>query len=142
MTTAEKRNPFSEIERMGRQFWRNWPSWTVVSEPSESWAIPLDVEVDNDKVTVIASLPGIDPSKIDASVEDGVLSISAQTEEKSEEQRDRYVLRERRAGSFHRAVRLPESVNVEAISSEYKDGLLKILLPRQESKKARKIVIS
>ena len=56
-----------------------------------------------------------------------------------ESKEDDYLLRERRTGSFYRAVRLPDSLDENKAKSEFKNGVLTVTFPRQESKKARKL---
>ena len=66
-----------------------------------------------DSITVDASMPGVGPEQISATVEDGVLTIKGQTSTETEKKGECYYLRERRAGAFHRSVRLPETVDTE-----------------------------
>jgi HSP20 family protein len=75
-------------------------------------------------------------------IEDSVLTVRASVDEQSESNDGGFLLRERRTGSFYRAVRLPESVDAENTSSTYKDGVLTIRLPKLEEKKARKVAIT
>lgn len=81
------------------------------------------------------------------SVYDNVLTIKAESVSttKSDDSTDKsngYLLRERRTGSYYRALRLPETVDYENAESTFKDGVLTIRLPKLESKKARKLEIS
>ena len=54
---------------------------------------------------------------------------------------DPFALRERRAGRFHRALRLPSSVDAEKAEPSYANGVLTITVPKQEAKKARRLAI-
>ena len=107
-----------------------------------NWAVPLDVRQEGDSITVDASVPGIDPEQISATVEDGVLTIKGQTATETEKKDERYYLRERRVGSFHRSVRLPETVDTERAESTYENGVLSITFPKQESMKAKSLSIN
>lgn len=138
----ERWAPFSEMRRFDDMFNRLWRGANGLQETTESWSIPLDVTRSGDDVVVKASLPGVDKDKVDVTIEDNVLSIRAEIEEESEQQEIGYLLKERRTGSFYRAVRLPDAVDSSAARSSYKDGVLTITLPKTEEKKARKLAIS
>ena len=134
-------SPFAEMRRMEDVFSKLWRGNGLTAAEVESWGIPLDIQVDGDNVVVTASVPGLDPEKIDVTVEDQVLTLKAETESESEEQKDNYVLRERRTGSFYRAVRLPDSVDTEKAETSYKDGVLKLSFPKEASRKAKKLAV-
>ncbi|HIF72446.1 MAG TPA: Hsp20/alpha crystallin family protein [Dehalococcoidia bacterium] len=116
------------------------------TEP-EARSIPLDVVQDGDSLVVTASVPGTTKDGIEVSVYDNVLTIKAESVSttKSDDSTDKsngYLLRERRTGSYYRALRLPETVDYENAESTFKDGVLTIRLPKLESKKARKLEFS
>ncbi|MDP6666094.1 MAG: Hsp20/alpha crystallin family protein [Dehalococcoidia bacterium] len=118
----------------------------------EAWSIPLDVVQDGDALVVTASLPGATKDEIEVSIDDNVLTIRAESQKSltpadssSDESTDvsgSYILRERRTGTYYRALRLPETVDFENAKSTFKDGVLTIKLPKLESKKGRKLEIS
>ncbi len=132
-------NPFTELQRFIN---RPFPKWEGFCEQLESWNIPVDVVTNDEQVVVTASVPGVDSSKINAQVEDNILTISAETENSKQSTGNTYLLRERRTGSFHRSIRLPKSIDNSKVTSAYKNGILTIVLPLQESEKAHKITIS
>ena len=107
----------------------------------EHWYIPLDVVEEGDEVVVQASLPGVDPGKIEVHVEDGVMTIGATTEDEKETERGGYLLRERRSGSYRRAIRLPDSLDEGKAESSYDKGVLTVRFAKQEAKKARRLEI-
>ena len=129
------------MDNVMNRFWRNYsgsgnPTRTPV------WAVPIDVRQEGDNITVVASLPGVDPARINATVEDGVLTIKGQTAEETEKKDERYYLRERRVGAFQRSVRLPDTVDTEGAETSYENGVLTITFPKQESKKAKDLPIT
>ena len=105
------------------------------------WAIPLDVERDGDDFVVRGTLPGVAPSDIGITIEDGVLTIEGRTASEGEHEEGGYLLRERRAGSFRRSVRLPESVDVDNAASSYEHGVVTVRLPLAESRKAKRLTL-
>jgi HSP20 family protein len=129
------------MEAAANRLWRNlYPEHG--SDGLESWAIPMDVVHEGDNVVVRASLPGVSPEDIDVTIEEGVLTIKAHTKEEHESHEGGYLMRERRSGSFYRALRLPESVDSEKAEPHYENGVLTISFPKLEEKKARRLPIT
>jgi HSP20 family protein len=108
----------------------------------ENWAIPLDVVQQGDNIIVKASVPGVNPEDIDVSIENDVLIIRGQTKEEREHQEGNYLMRERRSGSFYRALRLPDTVDTDQAQPHYEHGVLTITVPKAESKKAKQLKVS
>ena len=106
-----------------------------------AWAPSVDVIRRNGTVVLRADLPGIKPDEVKVTVEDGVLTVSGEHSEESEEREGSYMRRERRSGSFSRSMTLPSGVNAEDIESTTKDGVLEVTipLPKAEEKKAVEI---
>lgn len=101
----------------------------------------VDIYQDKDNVIVELDAPGIDPDKIDISVENDVLTISGSKEEKKEVKREDYYRKEIRSGSFSRSVILPMTVKGQEANAEYKKGTLKITMPKAEEAKPKKISV-
>lgn len=125
-------DPFSDFDK----FFEEWGGGPQGFVPA------LDVYQDNDSVIVETPLPGIDPDKVNISVENDVLTIEGETSKKSEVDEKNYYRKEVRTGSFHRAVALPASVAGERANAEYKNGMLKITIPKEERAKPKQIKIS
>jgi len=101
---------------------------------------PLVVTEEGDTIHVEAEIPGIKAEDMDISVVGRTLTLSG--ERKPEQVQDvNYHRRERKWGSFRKALTLPEDVNADAIAAECKNGVLKISLPKAEHVKPRKIAI-
>ena len=101
----------------------------------------MDVQETDDEIVVTASLPGVAPEDINVTIEDRVLSIRTESATEEESKDDNYVVRERRAGSYRRSLRLPESVDAENVESGYEHGVLTITLPKREETKAKRIEV-
>jgi len=95
----------------------------------------------NDNVQLTFELPGMKKDDIKVAVRDGVLTVSGSREFKSESKDDDYVRCEICSGSFSRSFTLPESVNSEKISADYKNGLLEIKLDKLEEVKPKEIEV-
>ncbi len=123
-------------------FWRAFGSRPYTYNGDYSKLLPLDVEETEDKIKVSASVPGVDAENIDVTVDDGVLTIKAETASENEETNENYVVRERRSGSLHRSIRLPDTVDADNAESTYEQGVLTIALPKTEAAKPKSLPIT
>jgi HSP20 family protein len=123
------------------------PMWDMEKFFDEGFSVDagfvpaIDVRQDKDNVIVETNLPGIDPDKVDISIENDVLTVTGRTEEKKEVKHEDYYRKEIREGSFSRSVILPMAVKAEAAEAEYAKGILKISIPKAEEAKPKKISI-
>ena len=140
-------DPFNELRQMQHTMDRMWrrvgqvPGSASEGQDIEAWAVPLDVSRNGDDTVIRASLPGVAPEDIQVSIEDNVLTIKGQTAEQHQEEEGTHLMRERRTGSFYRALRLPDSVDPEKLQPHYDHGVLTITVPKAEEKKARQLKV-
>lgn len=123
------------------RFVRGFPQ-AVNGGETKRWSIALDAVEEDDKLVVRASLPGIAPEEIKVTIEDGVLTIDGETKVDEEGKVGNYLIRERRTGLFHRAVRLPDTVDVDQAETNYDEGILTVAFPKAESKRARQLTVT
>ena len=136
-------DPLREIHRIEENMNRLWRGILPgVEAPSqENWGIPLDVVEEGENVVVHASLPGVEPGAIEVSVENDVLTIRGDTRTEQEHRSGDYLMRERRAGSFYRTLRLPDTVDTDKAKSVFKRGVLSITFPKREDKRPKQLTI-
>lgn len=98
-------------------------------------AMKVDVKDEGDRYTLEADMPGVSKDNLKVEVANGTLTIFADYDEKKEEkgEDDKYVYRERRCGSMRRSFNV-EGIREDDITAEFKDGVLKLTLPKQEVK--------
>ena len=141
----QRLEPFNELRRRQEAMNRLWAGFTpAVSSDSpeiEAWAVPLDVIAKGDDTIVRASMPGVAPDDVQVSIEDNVLTIKGQTCSHDQVEGGNYLMRERRVGAFHRALRLPDTVDTEKAQPHYEHGVLTVTIPKAESKKARQLTV-
>jgi HSP20 family protein len=101
----------------------------------------LDVYEEGDTYVVEARLPGMKPEEVDVSVEQGVLTISGESKAEQERTERNYLVREQRMGRFSRSIRLPMAVDSDACEATYEDGVLRLVLPKSEQARARRVPI-
>jgi len=138
--------PFRELERMRREMDRLWDSFFEerprrrVEEVGE-WLPSLDLSETKNDLVVKAELPGIDPKDIDISLANDVLTIKGEKKQEKEEKEEDYHLIERSYGAFTRSIRLPREVQSDKINASYKNGILRVTLPKSEEAKKKEIKI-
>ena len=133
-------DPFRDFRRADRIINRGWRR-PVLRAEAGYWSAPLDVVRGDESIVVQASLPGLSPDDIEVTIEDGVLTTKGETTSDSEESGEDYLLRERRAGKFHRSLRLPDYVDADNAKPGYENGVVTITFPKLEAKKAKRLEI-
>jgi HSP20 family protein len=106
------------------------------------WSPALDVFDEKDHFVVNAELPGMKKEEIDLSFQDGVLSISGERKQTTENTEGETFRSERYFGRFQRSVTLPAAVDSSKISASYKDGILSVTLPKSEAAKPKQIAVN
>ena len=104
--------------------------------------LAVDIYQEKDTIIVKMQIPGIDPDKIDISVEGEHLIVAGSRQIDSETEDQQYYHREIRHGSFERIVPLPAAVEASEASAEHKNGVLKISLPIKNKKSSARITIN
>jgi len=103
--------------------------------------LAIDVYEKEDNVVAEMSLPGVQESDIDISIEDELLTISGQREEETETNGKNYYSKEIKRGSFARTVRLPRIIDADKAVAQYKDGVLKVKMPIIEGAKEKTVKV-
>jgi HSP20 family protein len=104
-------------------------------------ALPLDVCETEDQFVVKASLPGVKPEDVEITVHGDTLAIRCQSKADEEKKGEHWHLRERRFGTFQRAVTLTAPVDSDKAQAHYEHGVLTLTLPKSEAAKPRQIKI-
>jgi HSP20 family protein len=137
--------PF-EFDRIRKEMDRLWDSFLEgrhirKSEDDREWLPSVDVSETKNDLVVRAELPGLESKDIDISMNNGYLTIKGEKKNEREEKDENYHLIERSYGSFSRSVRLPKEVLSDKITASFKNGILKITLPKSEEAKKKEIKI-
>lgn len=99
-------------------------------QPSAGFRV--DVRDQGDHYLLEADLPGMPREQVHVDVEDGVLTISAEQKNEVNEEKNNYVYNERRYGRMQRSFAL-DQIQEDAITAEYKDGVLSLKLPKKSA---------
>ena len=101
----------------------------------------VDMYEDKDNIIVETQLGGIDPEKVDISIENNVLTIKGESEKKSEVDEKNYYRKEIRRGSFYRSIPLPTKVDGDKAVATNEEGILKVTVPKAPEVKPKTIKI-
>jgi len=103
--------------------------------------IDLDMYQTDEEIVVEASIPGIKPENINISVAGEVLTLKGEIQQEEETKNADYHIKERRFGSFSRSVTLPTLVVADKAVADFKNGILKLTLPKAEEVKPKTISV-
>ena len=105
------------------------------------WAPLVDIMEDNNEYLINVELPAVQKENVKVTVNQGVLSIEGERTMEREENGKKYHRVERAYGSFSRSFTLPDSVDGSRISADFKDGVLRVHVPKSEQAKPKSIQV-
>ena len=124
--------------RLGKFFEKDFEPYMSTT----AWNPSVDIFENDDAIVVKAELPGMNAKDIDVRLEDNVLTLKGERHFEKETKEENYHRVEREYGSFSRSFALPTAVNGDKVTAEYKDGILKLVLPKKEETKPKSIKIA
>ena len=146
MANITRHDPFTEMvslrQAMDRLFEDSWVSplgWRGVT--GEQISPALDVHETPDEIVVTASLPGLKAEDVEITMTGQTLTLRGEFKADETVDRDQYLYRERRYGSFSRTLQLPVRVEGDRAEATFTDGILTLHVPKAEEVKPRQIQI-
>lgn len=106
-----------------------------------SWNPNVDIYENKDHIVLEAELPGMNREDFDLSVENNIITLRGERHFEKKDETDNYHRVERAYGTFTRSFTLPNTVSGEGANAEYRNGVLRVVLPKKEETKARRIEI-
>jgi HSP20 family protein len=106
-----------------------------------AWTPAVDIYEDDSAYVIKAELPEVTQDDVKVSLDENTLAISGERRIENEEKREGYHRVERAYGEFYRSFTLPPNANVEAISAQFKDGVLRLSIPKKEEAKPKRIEV-
>ena len=148
MNTLTRWDPFREMEELQSRFAKLFSlgpprfgnggkEFMTVTE----WAPSVDIIEDDKEYLVKAELPEVKKEDVKVTVENGVLTISGERKLEKEEKDKKYHRIERSYGNFLRSFVLPEVADGSKVNAEFKEGVLKVHLPKSEKPKQKSIEV-
>ena len=105
------------------------------------WSPAVDITEDEKEYLITAELPDVKREDVKVNVENGVMTLSGERRFEKEEKDKKYHRIERSYGSFVRSFTLPEGTSGDKVSADFKDGVLKVHLPKDEQKKPKNVEV-
>ena len=142
-----KWTPWREMATLNNRFNRFFDDlvfsnrWLTDELGGSDWNPVVDIFENDDGIVIKAELPGMDKKDSDIDIDDRVLTLKGERTHEKEVKEENYYRRERAHGKFHRAFRLPADVDHEKVKADFKDGILKIEIPKPEERKPKKISV-
>ena len=138
-------DPFREFEDILRRYsepsGRNLLSREQEGVLSASWTPSVDINETKEAYVVKGELPGVDKDNVDISIEDNLLVIRGEKKVETESDEDKFHRKECVYGSFERSFSLPKQVDVNKVEASFKNGVLKLNIPKAEEAKPKQIQV-
>ena len=140
MHMTRQNNPWGFFNQLQREL--NHPQTNSAPNESQSdWTPAVDIHENATAFTLMIDVPGVNPKSIDVSMEKGVLSIKGEREKETVGEDSSVKREERQHGLFSRHFNLPDSVDAENIEAKADNGVLTIVIPKQEVAVSRRIEV-
>lgn len=134
---------FAELDRLQREIEQTLDLGPSIRGLGRGGFPALNVGSTPHSVEMYAFVPGLDPASIDVQLEHGVLTIAGERADdlSSAQQQATVQINERFAGRFKRVVSLPDDIDPESVSAQYRDGVLHVTVARREATQPRRISV-
>lgn len=131
-------------DELNRVFENSFPHFLGTEDPMlrGSWNPAVDVFESQEAIMLEADLPGLKSGDFDLAIENYTLTLRGERKFEKKSEADNYHRVERSYGVFTRTFNLPSTIDVDAVQAEFKDGVLRVTLPKREEVKPRQIQIS
>lgn len=123
------------------RFFEDDDRWLSLMPMRKFSAPAMDIYEEKNNIVVEMPLAGVPPEKVDISIENDLLTVKGEIEEKKETKEENYYHKEIKRGSFTRQASLPMAVKGEEAKAETANGMLKIIIPKAEKAKGKKIAV-
>jgi HSP20 family protein len=107
-----------------------------------AWEPKVDIADKDGHIEITADLPGVDKKDLVLDIDGRVLTLKGERSSENEVKKDNFYRRERSYGSFQRSFTLPAGVDSAQITANYKDGVLKVSIPKPADQEIKKIAIN
>lgn len=127
------RDRFLDLDKFFSDFWS--PQNSMMDSGDVFFTPRVDIHDEDKQYVISAEMPGLKKDDIHLTLEDGVLTISAETSKEDKEEKKGKVIRsERRYGKYMRSFNVGKDVTEKDISAAFEDGVLKLSIPKVEEK--------
>jgi len=140
-------DPWQRLNQLSREMERLFESRPAgasddaTHSATADWVPAVDIKEETNRFVVFADVPGIDPKDIDITMDNGVLTLRGERKFENVEEREGFKRIERARGTFYRRFVLPDTADVENISARGNNGVLEIVIPKQERAQPRRVTV-
>lgn len=135
--TVVRYEPWALLNRLHREFDQTFDA----AARDATWAPAVDIQEENQRFVVRADLPGVKPADIEITADKGVLTLRGTRAIEQQNSDGNYSRVERVSGKFVRTFKLPENVQADAITAQFKDGVLELAIPKVAKAEPRRIEV-
>jgi HSP20 family protein len=150
MSALTRWNPWREMEELQRRLWSMF-DWSPLRRTSlttdeenitvPEWAPAVDIIEDDKEYLIKVELPEVQKDDVKVTVEGGTLTISGERKAEKEEKGRKFHRLERYYGRFERSFTIPDDAEPENVRAEFKDGVLRVHLPKSEKARPKQIEV-
>ncbi|MFQ6003025.1 MAG: Hsp20/alpha crystallin family protein [Candidatus Zixiibacteriota bacterium] len=115
--------------------------YPIMKVGSNGWEPDVDIFETKDDFVISAELPGLKKEDVSLTLENDILTLKGEKKRETANQDENYNLSERRFGKFCRFFVMPDSIKPEKIKTSFKDGLLRVNIPKSEVLKKKEIKV-
>ena len=131
-----------EASRFLEDFFSDFPFSALALRNGDQWIPAVDILEKDGNLILRAELPGMDEKEIDLKLEGNVLTLKGERKLEKDEKKSNYHRVESFHGSFSRSFTLPDTVDLDKIAAEFKNGVLSVTIPQKLEVKPREIPVS
>lgn len=139
------KKPFGEVESLRKEMEKLWDRFLgdtpLGRGRGTAWLPQVDVSESGNMIELAAELPGLEPGDVSVSISGDMLTIKGEKKREREEKDEKQHFVERYFGSFERSFRLPAEVQADKVEARFKNGVLKVSLPKSEEAKTKEVKI-
>ena len=140
LSLVPRENEFLPARDLFDRFFDEWDMTDLFNE-DRTWMPAFDISENEKEYLISAELPGMEIKDVDITLTEGILTVKGEKKNEKEDKEEDYHRIERRYGSFHRSFRIPGRVKPDKVNATYKDGILKLTLPKAEGSETKKIEV-
>ena len=137
-----RRNELPIASRLFEEFFSDFPFTSSLPDFRDTWNPAVDILEKDGNLILRAELPGMTEKQIELKLEGNTLTLKGERKTEADDKKNNYHRVESFYGSFMRTFRLPDTVDMDKISADYKNGVLTITLPQKPEVKPREIPVS
>ena len=139
-------DPWNRLNQLSREMERVFDRRAMAADESTQsatadWVPAVDIKEEENRFLVVADIPGVDPSDIEITMDNGVLTIRGERSSENTEEGEGFKRVERSRGSFYRRFALPDTADVEKVTATGKHGVLEVVIPKQERAQPRRVTV-